>query len=621
MKVTRITATLAAFALALTACGGDDGDDAPGADDNGNGAAEEGDEPEVQRGGAYTTIITGLHATAPPNPYNPDGNSFAGYNSVRLAWVKNHPTSPTEFYPGLASEWEVTDDNLELTVTLHPDATWSDGTPVTADDVVVSSNIAYTRGSGAFILDPGAAGAASDIEVIDDKTVQFTQDPENPTREFVNGIMNMIIVPAHIYGDLLPDDFDELLQAARGEDDAADDAREAISEAGEDVVSFAPEEDISAGPYVLERINPSEALLVRNEHFHNDHLVAPDQVIARNYDGNEQVWDYLQAGELDSSHFVAVPEDVVQQIEARPGNEASRTYSPVVAGLAFNQTYEPFDDINVRRALAYIIDREQMVAVSTPDGGTAATTTSGIHQEVVGEWIGDTVGDLDPYAVDLDRAAEELEAAGLSEENGRWVLPDGDPFSVPIQVPGGFSDWIAAGENIATQLNEFGIDSEIRTSPDFTVYQEEMTNGEYPVGFWLIGLGPSPYNIYQRLYGSSNGWEVLAGRLSYNEPGESGNWKGGPETYDVEGHGEVNPGELAHELRTADEERTHEIMTILAQTTNEHLPVIQMWDYVNTQFSNTDRFITDPPDDARRVTGVTSLAGIWIQQGWVTAVN
>ncbi|WP_158542838.1 ABC transporter substrate-binding protein [Phytoactinopolyspora halophila] len=617
MKVTRITATLAAFALAITACGGDD-DEPTSPDDGDNGAAEEG---EVNRGGVYTTIVTQLDATAPPNPFNPDTNSFLGYNAMRLAWVKNHPTDPSDFYPGLASEWEVSDDNLELTVTLHPEATWSDGTPVTSDDVVLSANIAYTRGSGAFILDPGAAGAASDVEVIDDKTLRFTQDPDNPTGEFVNGIMDMTIVPEHVYGDVLPADFEETLEAAQGEGEDAEEARDAVSEAGEEVASFDPGEDISAGPYVLERINPSEALLTRNEHFHNDHLVAPDQVIVRNYDGNEQVWDYLQAGELDSSHFVAVPEDVVQQIEAVPGNEISRTYSPVVAGLAFNQSYEPFDDVHVRRALAYAIDREQMVSVSTPDGGDAATTTSGIHQEVVDEWIGDAVGELDPYEHDLDAAEEELEAAGMTKEDGRWLLPDGEPFEVPIQVVSGFSDWIAAGENIATQLDEFGIESEILTSPDFTVYQEEMAAGDYPLGFWLIGLGPSPYNIFQRLYGQSNGWQVHAGQLSYSEPGEDGNWKGGPETIEVEGHGEINPGELTHELRTADEERTQEIMTILARATNETLPVIQLWDYINTQFSNTDRFITDPPDDARRVSGVTSLAGIWIQQGWVTAVE
>lgn len=182
MKALRTIAALAASALVLTACGGDNPDPSGSAD-----SADEGQDGAVQRGDVYTTIIKQLDATAPPNPFNPDGNSFLGYNSMRLAWVKNHPTSPTEFYPGLAEEWEVSDDNLELTVHLHPDATWSDGTPVTAADVVTSSHIAYTRGSGAFILSPGAAGAASDVEVIDDKTVRFTQDPENPTREFVNG--------------------------------------------------------------------------------------------------------------------------------------------------------------------------------------------------------------------------------------------------------------------------------------------------------------------------------------------------------------------------------------------------------------------------------------------------
>jgi peptide/nickel transport system substrate-binding protein len=621
MKVTRLTASLAAVALVLAACGGDS-DDAPTTPDDENEAVEEDpDSGDIQRGGVYTTIGNQLDATAPPNPFFPQGNSYFGYNSMRLGWVKNHPTNPSEFYPGLASEWEVAPDNSTLTVTIHPDATWSDGTPVTAEDVVVSSNIAYTRGAGAFILSPGAAGTASDVEIIDDKTVQFTQDPENPTSTFINGIMDMVIVPAHIYADQLPDDFAETLAAARNDDDAGEAAREAVGEAGEALASFAPEEDVSAGPYVLERINPSEALLVRNEHFHNDHLVAPDQVILRNYTGNEQIWDYLRAGELDTAPFTAVPPDVVQQIEQVPGNEVSRTYSPVVAGLAFNQSYEPFDDVRVRRALAFAIDREQTVSIASPDGGVPAVTTSGMHQEVLDAWVGDVAGELEPYAHDLDQAAEELEAAGMTQEDGRWMLPSGEPFEVPIQVVTGFSDWITAGENIATQLNEFGIQSEILTAPDFTVYQEDMANGEYPVGFWLIGLGPSPYNIFQRLYGQSNGWQVLQGRLSYSEPGEDGNWKGGPETVDIDGIGTVNPGELAHELNTASPERVNEIMAILAQVTNETLPAVQMWDYINTQFSNNTRFITDPPDDARRVTGVTGLAGVWIQQGWVSAVG
>lgn len=608
----RVAVSLTAVALVLAACsnGGESTDD-----DNGDG------EEVVAQGGTFTTFITRLDATAPTNPFNPDSNSFPGFNSMRLAWTANHPTDPRHFYPGLAENWEWDENFTEVVVELNPEATWSDGEPVTTDDVMISSNIAYTRGSGAHILQPGAAGSVSDAEVIDEHTIQFTQDPEEPTGTFINGILDMTIVPAHIYGDLLPDDFDEILQTARGDDDAGDEAREQIAEVGDQIIEFQPEEDISAGPYVLERINPSEALFTRNEHFFNNEMVAPDNVVARNYTGNEQIWDFLQAGDLDFGPFVATPTDVMDSIEAVDGNRADVSYSPVVASMSFNQSHEPFDNVHVRRGLAYAIDYEQMVEIGSPTGGTAPVTTSGIHGEVLDNWLGEAANDLEVYEQDLGRAAQEFEEAGMRLENDQWVLEDGSPFQVPIQVVDGFTDWVDAADNVATQFQEFGIDADVSLSPDSAVHEERMFNGEFPVQFWLIGLGPDPYNIYQRIYGQTGGWTVSAGQLRYAEPGEGTNWMGLEETIEVDGYGEINPGELAHEINRADEERVREIMEILAHATNQHLPGIQMWDYINTQFENTNRFLAEPPEDARRLGGVTNPAGVWMTQGWVTLAD
>lgn len=607
----RVAVSLTAVALVLAACSNGDGSEGDGGDG----------EEAVAQGGTFTTFISRLDATAPTNPYNPDGNSFLGFNSMRMAWTANHPTDPRHFYPGLAENWEWTDDFTELVVELNPEATWSDGEPVTTEDVVVSSNIAYTRGSGAHILQPGAAGTVSDAEVVDEHTIRFTQDPEEPTGTFINGILDMTIVPAHIYGELLPEDFPSVLETARGEDDDAEEAREQISEVGDQVIEFQPEEDISAGPFILERINPSEALLVRNEQFFDNDLVAPDNVVVRNYTGNEQIWDFLQAGDLDFGPFVATPTDVMEGIEAVDGNRADVSYSPVVASMAFNQSHEPFDDLNVRRGLAYAIDYEQMVEIGSPTGGTAPVTTSGIHGEVLDNWLGEAAGDLEVYDQDLDRAADEFEAAGMTQEDGRWMLADGSPFEVPIQVVDGFTDWIDAADNVATQLQEFGVDADVHTSPDSAVHEEQMFNGEFPVQFWLVGLGPDPYNIFQRIYGQTSGWTVSGGQLQYAEPGEGTNWMGLEESLDVEDIGEVNPGELAHELNRANEERVAEIMEILARTTNEHLPAIQMWDYINTQFENTNRFLIETPEDSRRLGGVTNPSGVWMTQGWITLAD
>lgn len=611
MNPRRLAAMVGALAVTLAACGGN-------GDGSGDGSsASGGDGSGVQQGGTWTAIETQLDNTVPPNPFAPNGNSFASYNNMWLAWPKNHLTDPNDFYPGLAESWELSDDESELVVHLQPDAKWSDGEDVTAEDVELSVNIAYTRGTGAFVLSPGAAGAAREIEIIDDKTIKFTQDPEHPSNTFVRGIFDsMPIVPEHIYGELIPEGFDELLDTAQGEGADAEAAREEIAAISEDVTTFDPGEDVSAGPFVLERMNPGEALLVRNEHFYAAENVAPENVVLRNYSGNEQVWGYLQSGELDSAPFLAVPTDVMEQIENVPGNIVSRSYSPVVAGLAFNQSYEPYDDVRVRRALAYLIDREQVTRVASPEGGTPAATTSGIHQEAADAWLGEEASNLEPYDHDTEQARELLLEAGFTEEGGSWNTPDGEVWNVSIQVVSGFSDWISAGQNIVQQLEEFGVSAETVTSPDFTVYQEEMAAGEYAVGFWLIGLGPSSYNIFQRLYGQSNGWQVHAGTLSYAEPGTEGNWMGGPETLDVDDVGTINPGELTHELNTADEEREFELMGQLAKATNQELPVIQMWDYVNTRFFNDTRFegFPDEDSDALRLN-----PGVWMAEGWISA--
>lgn len=127
---------------------------------------------------------------------------------------------------------------------------------------------------------------------------------------------------------MLPADFWDKLKAARGEGADAEKAREEITGLGEKVISFAPPKDVSAGLFVLERVNPSEALLVRNKYFFNAANVAPTQVKFLNYTGNEQIWNYLTQGKLDHAGFTAAPTDVMNRIKAASGNEVIKGYSP-----------------------------------------------------------------------------------------------------------------------------------------------------------------------------------------------------------------------------------------------------------------------------------------------------
>ncbi|GII01412.1 ABC transporter substrate-binding protein [Planobispora takensis] len=567
-------------------------------------------------GGVYTTIDglrAGIDANAPINPFNPKGNAFRGYNSMWLGWTKNHLTDPNQFYPGIAESWEIAPDQSSITLRLQPANKWSDGRPVTAEDVKVSIGLAYTQGGTAYALDPAVSGTASDVEVIDERTIKITQSAENPSVTFVRGVMETVIVPAHVWGSLLPADFWDKLKTARGDGAEAEAARTEITGLAEKVIAFAPAEDVSAGPFTLERVNPGEALLVKNRHFHNAANVAPDQVKLLHYAGNEQIWNYLIAGRLDNAPFTAVPAEVMKRIVRTPGNGVVKGYSPVGNALAFNQSKKPYDNVHVRRALAYLIDREQVTKVASPEGGIASVTTSGMHQKAAAEWLGDAFTTLEPYKADPAKAEEELKAAGMKKEGGKWAMPDGSPWKMSIHVPAPFSDWLAGAKSVASQLGDAGIDAEVVTTADYPLYLEELAAGKYDTGFWLVALGPAPYNIYQRLYGTPNGWQLFGGKLKHVAPGKEGNWMGGPETVEVDGE-KVNPGELAVKLNSAPEAEQKEIIGTLAKAANQDLPVIQMWDYVNTQFVNTSRFTGFPQaeSDALRLT-----SGVWIQLGMI----
>ncbi|MEO3803812.1 ABC transporter substrate-binding protein [Nonomuraea sp. B1E8] len=568
-------------------------------------------------GGLFTTIDVnrpGLDASAPANPWHPKGNSYLGYNAMKLGWVKNHVTDPNQFYPGIAEKWEIAEDNSSITLHLQPNGKWSDGKPVTAEDVKLSIAIAYTQGSTAFAITPGAAGAAADVEVVDDKTVKVTQDMSNPSSKFARGVMDSLVVPAHVWNSVLPADFWEKLKTSRGTGDAAEKAREEILAVGQKVLAFKPPQDVSAGPFTLERVNPGEALLLKNKNFYNAANVAPDQVKFLNYSGNEQIWNYLTAGKLDQSGFVAAPTDVMNRIKQAPGSHLIKGFSPVAVGMAFNQSKKPYDNVHVRRGLAYLIDRQQVTKVASPEGGTAAVTTTGMHQKPAQEWIGDELSKLEPYAHDVAKAETEFKEAGLQKKNGKWTLADGSPWKVTMHAPSGFSDWISAQENIKSQLIENGVDAEVVTVADYPIYLEEIAAGKYDVGFWLMALGPAPYDIYQRLYGASNGWTNVAGKVEHSPAGKAGNWMGSAEEIDVEGVGTINPGELTGKLNAASAEEAKPIMSQLAKAANQDLPAIQLWDYVNTQFTNTSRFTGWPEQDSDLL---RLPAGVWIQLGLV----
>lgn len=359
-------------------------------------ADERPDSGDGTSGGVFTAV--GPHAineNGPINPHNAEGNSFLGYNAMQLAWVKNSVVETDDaFLPGLAAEWDIAEDQTSVTVRLQPDANWSDGSDVTAEDVRTSAAVAFTQGSAAFATTPGTQGGLGSVDVVGEKEVEFRQAPGSANNTFARNVLSLVVVPDSVYGPELPEDFWEILEVATGEDASEEEqsaAQEQIGDVGANIVAFGPEEDLSAAPFVLSHVTPDQAVLNKNEHYFDADEIGPDQVVLKHYGGNQDIWNMLIANDIDAAPFTSTPQNVVDEILSKEGNEMRSGFSPVAVALTFNQSVEPFDDIHVRRAFAYAIDRADVTQIASPVAGTASDYTTGMVAAADEEWLGDSV--------------------------------------------------------------------------------------------------------------------------------------------------------------------------------------------------------------------------------------
>lgn len=171
-------------------------------------------------GGAKENLTIGMtNAPAEFNPlFNPD---IAGQFTIRFMYdtLLGMP-EPYKFTPHLADSFETT-DNRTYTVKLNPNAKWSDGQPITADDVVFTLNlianpqVQTTKGSYINMLEgvdnvgklEGGASSISGVQKQDDHTVILTaKRPVDPN--FIKSMLGfeVYIVPKHVFESINPAD-------------------------------------------------------------------------------------------------------------------------------------------------------------------------------------------------------------------------------------------------------------------------------------------------------------------------------------------------------------------------------------------------------------------------------
>ncbi|MFB6126211.1 MAG: ABC transporter substrate-binding protein [Halolamina sp.] len=444
----------------------------------------------------------------------------------------------TQEYSGYAiQEWSV--DGETVTLTLREGMTWHNGDDVTATDVANQIKLdIYNGGSLGDFVAPEDMGAVSDrVVAVDDATVELTLARSANETVLLSYLQPKFLV-AHdgTYGEFV---------AALDEASTEDERSQALS----DLTSYTKPEPVGSGPFQFEDADSQRTLLRKFEsHPDADNVNFPEAEYLYKPQ-NQGRWNSLINEETDGSATLFMPKNRLDQLP--DSVQVSLIPRHWGLGLVFNFEKEPVDDRRVRKAIAHVVNRENVAANSGAgtDSKVAVSYPSGLtgefNDQVQGAWLDGVVDEFDTYgraSSQTEQAAELLRDAGYTKEDGTWTK-DGEPLTIPIKGPSGFSDWVAGANTVVAQLKDFGIDAESVMQDTSTYWGRDYSNGNFVVGLqgWASYDQSYPYFHFDWLFNSwdaANAWHIP-------EEFEA------PMLYEEERDGEmVTPSRLVSELST-----------------------------------------------------------------------
>lgn len=328
---------------------------------------------------------------------------------------------PPTFKPRLAASYEWSEDRKILTFHLRDDVYWSDGVPVTAEDVrwtwqaQVHPEVAW--------LSSFMKASIRDVEVVDEKTVRFHFD-----RVYASQLMDAnegVILPKHAWGELPFSDW-----RRRSE--------------------WFLDNLVVSGPFTLESWKPQqEIVLRRNESYYESELPRLDRVVFRIVPDPASRLTQVLADTVDFVEGLS-PTDA-PRIRAAPHLELISYWHRQYTALVWNTARPLFADPEVRRALTLAIDRQGIVEAIW--GEYARVGLTPIPAAV---WAHNR--SLEPWPYDPQEARRILAAKGWEDRNGDGILDrDGLPFSFELLTHQGNQQRIDTAVMIQEQLKRIGV--------------------------------------------------------------------------------------------------------------------------------------------------------------------
>lgn len=474
-KRNRILSLLLAgvMALGLTACGASNAGAA--ADETGSAAVStESASSDTAASGEKIINVGVTNTIGSLNPILLNGGEINKY-ATGLMFLPLMELDADLNFEGMLADSITTEDNKNFIVHIDDAATWSDGTPVTADDVVytalrlaspVIGNTAMMYyvfegvGDDGFVEE--GAESIDGIQKVDDKTVQFTTKEEMPITTFENSYARYLLtLPKHVI--------------------------EQYSEEELSTADWFNHPDVVSGPFIVTDFDVDHYISYEANKDYWKGAPKIDKLNIKIVDGS-QLYAGLQSGEIDITQQTMsdIPQEDYESVEALDNVEVVYG-SPVTNQSVFIQT-KNVPDVKVRQAMLYAIDRQQILE----------ELLNG-HGEIVDGFLSSASpfydDSLTPVSYDPEKAKALLEEAG-------W---DGSQ-TIRFYVNSGDSTFVNAASIIAAEWAAVGIKAEIQTV-DFATLMSVAGTEDYDVLAVQYTYAPvDPYPDVAWLLGGEGSW-------------------------------------------------------------------------------------------------------------------
>lgn len=468
----------------------------------------------------------------------------------------------------LCSEFEISEDGMTITYTLREGVMWSDGEPITAEDVIASVTLhADSAINSRYVSSFNLGGEAISWEQTDERTVVQSMPRVDAA---ALDLANFPIIPAHVFMPVY-------------EEGGAEAVQEMWS------VTTPPEELVAGGPFMVRefRIN-EEIVLERNPNYFvedefGNQLPYLDQVVWQGASDSNALLAAFVAGELD----MFTPELIDEVLSIQDAIEEGRVDAILLPNAAFTsvtstihpnfQNADPlktelFRDARFRRAISHLIDRESIIdlalgGLGTPLYGPFSPGNTRFYDEdafVEGE---------SKFPFDPEAAAALLAELGFTERNDDDLLANADGQTISFTIMANASEPVqrSGGQIVVEDMRDAGLDVSLAVVDTGSVIIPALRNfnedGTRNFDWMFTNFGgvadpPTRRNLYH-LDGTARIWNLA--RPGENRPDEL-------EPFELE------LAELTNEaLATFDEAERFAIYSEFQRVAGANLPLVYLY--------------------------------------------